>query len=622
MAFRRRTAEVVAEVVPVKKAALVAAATKINLDGSGWKDFRLGDQRWQSEAWRHFDICGELRYAVNWIGNAVSRCRIYVAEVDAKGAPGEEVTSDEIAGIAETMFGGPGGKSEALRTLGIHLSVPGESYIVAESVADANKDIWYVASTSEVSRQSDVVKVKRSNVFGGGTHELQEGRDLLIRVWTPHPRKHDSADSSVRAALPILREIEHLTKYSFAQMDSRLAGAGMLFLPDQIDFPRTEEDESTAQGLMQVLGRAMAASLQNREDASAMVPIIATVPGEYVDKIKYVTFETPLAQSAGEQRDKAIGRLAVALDLDPEILLGKGGMNHWGSWQVEESTIKIHIVPVLSRICEALTSAYLGPALETIGEDPEKYVFWFDTSPLTIRPNRGEDARSLHTDGILSDETARQENGFSEDDAPDDEERIRRLMTDLVKLNVNLLTDPGVRRILGLPDDVLGSSDTSGTVSSTPSTQVTPAVEGGPGGSTDTADRSLPQAPTSTEAPAQTQDAVAAALMVGSDMAVCQAMSLAGKRLLTRSARVQGTAEGIPAHLLHTRLKVLDASHANKLLEGAFSHVDSMASEIGVPVDQLRGMLNTYCVELLQRGYPHERELLRTFLSRGMAHAH
>jgi len=613
MALFRR-ADPVAE-LPPRRMSLVAAASRISLNGSGWKDFRFGDQRWQAESWRHFDICGELRYVANWIGNAISRCRIYVAEVDEKGAPGEEVTDADIAALAESMFGGPGGKAEALRNLGIHLSVPGESYIVAESVDNASEDIWYVASTTEVNRAGDTVKVKRSNVFGGGTRTLTEGKDLLIRVWTPHPRKQDSADSSVRAALPILREIEHLTKYSFAQMDSRLAGAGLLLLPDQIDFPRTEDDESGAQGLMQVLGRAMAASLQNREDASAMVPVVATVPGEYVDKIKWLTFETPLAAAAADQREKAIQRLALALDVPPEVLTGQGDTNHWSAWQIEESAIKIHIVPLLSRICEALTTGYLQSALKELDKDPENFVFWFDTSPLTVRPNRAEDADKLHEQGLVSDETAREENGFTEDDAPSDDERVRRLITDLVKLNTNLLTDPGIRRVLGLPDDILAvqPEPTVTGQQQLPPGQPAESVQDG---------RALPEAPTSTETPAQAgEEPVQAALMVGADMVVRRAMELAGKRLLDRKARVAGAAEGVEPHLLHTRLKVLGAEHAERLLHGAFSYVPDLARDVGMAHEPLEGLLRTYCVELLQRGYPHENALLRTFLSRGLSHA-
>lgn len=608
-----------AEILPAPRvSAVVAAATKINLDGTGWRDFKLGDQRWQAEAWRHFDICGEMRYVANWVGNAVSRCRIYVAEVDEKGVAGEEVTDASIQALSESMFGGPGGKAEALRSLAINLTVPGEAYICAEAVNNASEDIWYVLSTTEVMRQGDAVKVKRSNVYGGGVKELKEGKDLLIRVWTPHPRRYDAADSPVRAALPILREIEQLTKYSFAQMDSRLAGAGLLLLPEEVDFPREPGDPDDAAGLMAVIGRAMAAALQNREDASALVPVMATVPGEFVDKIKHITFETPLAQQSYEMKEKAVIRLATSLDVPPEVLLGQGDTNHWSAWQIEESAIKIHIVPVLSRICDALTTAYLAPALKILGKDPEKYVYWYDTTPLTQRPDLLEPSEKLHAEGLISDETRREVAGFTEDDAPKDDERIRRLITDLVKLNPNLLTDADVKKILGLPDSMFADAGAASQPTAEPSGAPQPIDS-----TADTGDRSLPAAPQTSTTPAQKQSGqtVQAALMVGSDMAVRRAMELAGKRLLTRQARVQGTAEGVPAHLLHTRLKVLDREHANRLLDGAFAYVNDMAEEVGLPSTVLEEGLRTYCVELLTNGYPHEKELLRIFLTRGLKHA-
>lgn len=619
MAFFKRAGT--AEILPVPRearTAMVAAATKINLDGTGWRDFKLGDQRWQAEAWRHFDICGELRYVANWIGNAISRCRIYVAEVDSKGVAGEEVEEENIQALSESMFGGPGGKAEALRSLGINLTVPGEAYICAESVSNQSEDVWYIVSTSEISRQGDTVKVKRSNVYGGGTRELKEGEDLLIRVWTPHPRRYDSADSPVRAVLPILREIEQLTKYSFAQMDSRLAGAGLLLLPEEVSFPRTEDDPDDAQGLMQVLGRAMAASLQNREDASALVPVIATVPGEFVDKIQHVTFETPLAAQAYEMKEKAVIRLATGMDVPAEVMLGQGDTNHWSAWQIEESAIKIHIVPLLSRICEALTTAYLAPALKLLGKDPEKYVFWYDTTPLTKKPDLEVASKDLHAEGLISDETRRESSGFTEDDAPDETERVRRLVTQLVLVNVNLLTDPVVREILGLPADMLAQADPAQAMGAAPPPEPQPEL--------DAAGNEIEAGPSTTDTkspPAQAQTASAApvhaALMVGSDMVVHRAMELAGKRLLTRQARVQGTAEGVAPHLLHTRLQVLNKAHAEKLLEGAFSYVGNVADEVNFPADLLESGLRAYCTELLMRGYPHEKELLRTFLTRGLS---
>lgn len=605
MAFRRRPAP---QEEP-RPNSLVAAASQIPLDGSSWKNFRFGDQKWQEEAWRHYDICGELRYVANWIGNAVSRCRLYVAEVDDAGRPGDEVEDPEIVAIVETMFGGPAGRAEAQRALGIHLTVPGEAYIVAEAAEKADSDVWYVASTTEVRKQAGKIFVDRSNTYGGGKHELQEGKDLLIRVWTPHPRRHDLADTAVRAVLPILREIEQLTKHVFAQIDSRLAGAGLLLLPEEVEFPADPDNPNgDMAGFMQMLTRVMAASLSNREDPSSLVPLMAKVPGEYVDKIKLLTFETPLTGEAKDLRQEAIRRLALALDVPPEVLLGQGSANHWSAWQIEEGAIKIHVVPVVSRIADALTSAYLAPALKAIGKDPERYTVWYDTSPLTQRPDRQSEARDLHGVGLLSDKALRGAGNWSEDDAPDEEERQRRLAVELIKLNPQFAADPKLKELAGLPPEVLEGQQAGPG----------PAPEGGGGGFElppvpEDQGLGLPEMPADVGSPAQT-----AALEVGADMLVRRAMELAGKRLLTRQARAELSAANTPPHLLHTQLKVLNHAHAATLLSGAFEFVPALAEQVRVEPTRLTTLLDIYCRELLTRGAAHDPEALRMWLSMGM----
>lgn len=582
-----------ADITP--RTALTAAAAAIALDGTSWKNWKLGDQRWQEEGWRHYDICGELRYAANWMGNAVSRCRLYIAELDEAGRPGDEVTEDKIAVIAETMFGGPANKAEAQRLLGVQLYVAGESFIVAESVDNAKEDIWYVCSTSEVRRQGDNIKVQRSHVYGGGAKELEPSKDLLIRAWTPHPRRYDAADSSVRAALPILRELEQLTKKVFAQIDSRLAGAGILFVPSELEFPRGPDDQGGAQGLMKLLERAMSAALQDQSNASALVPIMAQVAGEFVDKIKWQTFETPFQGETLELRKEGIRRLALALDLPPEVLLGQGDSNHWSAWQIEESTIKIQIEPLLARIADALTSAYLRPALGIINIDPEKYTFWYDTSALAIRPDRQADALALWNDGLLDDTAVRKAGNWSEDDALTAKNRERKFAMQLVLASPGLIAAPDVQAAIGIEWDVSGAMGGG----EAPAEGEPPPAEEQP--ETEAPDpRALPEQAEDTTTPAQE-----AALLIGADMVVRRALELAGKRLLTRERR--GQYATVPAWELHTHITVSQGD-ALRLLSDAWGPAASLADRVGMEPDVMVEMLSTYCTSLISHGEAHDYE--------------
>lgn len=582
--------------------ALTAAATPIALDGTSWRAFKLGDQRWQEEAWRHYDICGELRYASNWLANAVSRCRLYVAEVDKRGRPGEETKDAEVQMLAESMFGGPAMKAEAQRLLGIGLYVPGESYIVAEDVASASKDIWYVCSTSEVHRDgTEGISVDRSNLYGGGRVKLRKGKDLLIRCWTPHPRRYDAADSSVRAVLPVLREIEQLTKKVFAEIDSRLAGAGMVFVPEEMSFPAGPKDPPGVGGLAAKMIRAAQQSLQDQSSASALVPLFVTAPGELLDKVKHITFATPMQAETLTKLDNAIRRLGLGLDIPPEVLLGQGDTNHWSAWQIEESTIKIQVEPILVRICQALTEGYLQAALKIAGKDPEKYVVWYDAAALAVRPNREADARELNAMGVVSDETVRTEGNWGDEAAPDDEERARKLAEKLVLAQPALISNKDIQKALGVDWEIQDPN-------AAPDQGLGPDEFGPPG---EDNGRALPQFPAD-ETPAQE-----AALLIGADFIVRRALERAGARLLTRARKASGQFTSTPALEVHLQVAI-PAEEAPRLLDGAFVSVPDLAGRVGMEAPVLEDMLTVYTTALLVRNQPHDYEGFCTYVDQAL----
>ena len=623
-----------------RRASLIGAAVPINLgDATSWQMFKLGDHRWQWEAWRHYDICGELRFVVNWIGNAISRCRMYAAQISNDGTVGDEATDARVKTIAETMFGTPAAKAQAQRLMGINMMVAGDVFIVAEGYQNTgqdgtpDQDKWYVCSSSEVFRRGDDIMIKRSITHGGGTYKLDPQKDLLIRVWNPHPRRHDAADSTTRAILPVLREMEQATKRVFAELDSRLAGAGMLLVPDGIDFPRQtpgvpgEIEQTGIEGLTQLLQRTMATSLQQRDSAAALVPIILQAAPEALDKIKHLTFESQISDKIIDMRSEAVKRMAMSLDIPPEVLTGMGGTNHWSGWQIEESSIKIHIEPLLIQLADALNIGYFQPALKAANvADPEKYTLWFDIAALTVRPNRSDQALQFVENGLISDASARDNAAFTDDDAPDDKERVYKIVKSLLQAQPAYAADPEVQKILGLPKIQPPAQ---------PAPPEAPAegdlMPGDPGydeAGTEPADagnRPLPNLPSVADAEAgnvkpirgQKLSQLAASakamqdpLFYAADAAVRRAMELAGGRLVPGPQRAR---HAVPKHLLHTRV-IAEQAKVPSLLAGAWTHVREQAPELGVDADALEDLLGGYCRELLTRGVPHDPDLLKATL--------
>jgi hypothetical protein len=569
---------------------VAAAAVQLTMEGTSWQNLRFGDARWQKEAWRHYDICGELRFVANWVGGASSRVEWFIAEVDDKGNPGGEADDQDVSGIAKAMFGSAAARAEAMRLMGIHLSVPGQCYVVAESHPDKSDDEWYVASTTEVAKTAGGIQVKREGP-DGPTRQLDPDNDLIIKCWTPHPRQYDHADSMTRAVLPELREIEQLTKMTFSKIDSRLAGAGVLFVPTEMDFPKQLDDNGNevgkAEQVNRMLTKAAAASLKDSASASALVPIVVTAPGEMIGNVKHLTFESSLQKAQDDMRDKAIRRLALGLDVPPEVLLGMSDANHWSAWQIDEGAIQMHVVPVLTRIADALTAGYVRPAIEAMGLDPDRYMLWYDTSPLTVRANRTADAKDLYDRKVISAEVLRRESNFETDDAPDVDELQRRVLLELLDKKPDFAAV--ILPALGMTADLTGLTEI--------------VQEEHP----HTAPAPKPVTPTPNGPPEPATEPAAAA-MLACDLLVLGALTRAGGRLLTREHR--GQLGNLRKELIHTKLRV-DESRLDFLLDGAWELVPRVADQLGVDAERLRTELDQYVRDLLRSGQPHRSDYLK-----------
>lgn len=577
-------------------AAVTAAVSSVEMDGATWQTWRFGSTAWQREAWRLYDITGQLRFVANWVGNSVSRCRLYVADVDEAGEAGMETEDPEVAALAAGPLGSGPAKDEALRLLGINMFVPGEAYVVAEADGDDGDDRWFVVSGQQIGRSGSEIRIRRSLLQGGGDMVFRPDVDLLLRVWTPHPADTDQADSPTRSAIPDLREIEALRKREFAELDSRLAGAGLLLVPEGIDFPKGDGDAPGPAGLAAVLMRAMATSLRDRASADAMVPIIAKAPPEVIDKIKHLTFWSELSDQILPLREAAIKSLAQSLDVPAEILLGMTEVNHWSGWLVSEDAVSTQIVPILSRIADALTTGYLRRALEQLGRDPDKYAYAFDTAPLTTRPNRAADALNYHATLLLSDQAAVEAGAFTADQMPDDEERKRRIVEKAVMGAPSLLSDPALQALIGI---------TPSTSPPPPAEPAPPAGDGG-GPAEVEGDRDIP------ERTPQTEETTAALVAVAS-LATLRALALAGGRLVPHRQRDRWP--GTPRHQLHARHGPISRADADHALRGAWDDLALVAADLYVDPAALTDLLHGFAAELLTRGMAYDPALLRDLVA-------
>jgi hypothetical protein len=397
---------------------------------------RAQPQSWQAESWELRREIGEFRFAGDRPARALSQVRIFVAELpDEHDKEPIPVTTGPLADLNREMFGNQAAVQQGLKFAGQHLSFNGESNFVIRQHPDTGRMSWSAHSVSEVMGSGTSFKLDD----GVDPIELTEN-DLVVRCWTPDPEKSGLADCPARAVLPVARELRGLTQHTSAQIDSRLAGAGMLMVPDnievlggQISDADPDSPDADMDQFVRALVESMTVPLQQRDSAASIVPLVVKLPAEVIDKIKHITFGGPIDVMAKDMREESIRRVALGMDSDPSVLLGVGGTNHWSAWLVSEEEVQLVVAPNAATVCHAFTVGWLRPVCEQLQLDPTRYIVWFDTSTLELRPDKSADAQALHAADLVSDALVLKENGFNPvADAPTDEERERRILTRLL----------------------------------------------------------------------------------------------------------------------------------------------------------------------------------------------
>lgn len=607
-----------------------AAAAPITEMSTGYKDFKFGSSNWQTEAWRHYDRCPELHNAAGQIAVGASRCILYIAE-KVDGEAGQRSEDAALVELSDQILGGADERPELIRLAIVNDFVAGEYYTFVETPEDSKPkaargrqaaaakaatkpgsaktnetvDRWMVFSVTQVKKGSGAsLEFERPAKHGGGNivYNLPEGKDsdaerlsrntgILTRCWQQHGQKPDHADSSVRAALPVLNVIEQFDKRQSAQNDSRLAGAGVMFLPDTFDFPH-EADQEPTDAFEAKLGDAMGQTLKDPSNARSLVPVMAaSLPADDIDKVRWMTFETPLDESTMSRLDQCIRRLALGLDLPPEMMLGLAGVNHWTGWLSEASTQKLFIAPPLARLCNAITEGWLQPMLASMGKDPQQFMVWFDMSPLTVRPDRQADALQMWDRGLINNEAARRAGNWTEADAHTPESLAVWLMIRAAGQNAAILADPAAAAAIGIKPVAAAAAGGQS------------AIESGAGNQQPPAQRTTAQE----------------ALVAGAEMAALHSLGVAGKRMLTRGVREELMTEfaGQPFNL-HTRLTVTDIDHALRLLENTWDLLPALSARTGTHFRILRDTLAFYCASQMSAGMPHNPDTLTFFLANGV----
>lgn len=440
MADRRRTTLISSEVVRAnghdENAALTAAGRILPPDSRVNVLFQY--ERWQDEIWDYLDTIGEFGFAHWWLAQAISRVRL-VAARRVKGESEPEILQEGPAADFMAEISNP----ENNEAFGLHIPLVGKCFLVGRR--ESFGMTWSVKSGDEVRPRRGAVTRAISRFFttsGTSSRSLPTGQfeiqvmpgmwepidGMVAEIRHPHPRYGWMSVSQSKSAIPILREIALYDKHIIATLVSRLAMNGIILFPEEMTFPTNPQFKDAPDPFIAEWIDIMAKNIKNPGTASAAMPFPLRVNGEFLDKIKHLTFFTPIDQYIIENRRHAIERLATTVNISKERITGLGEVNHWGAWEIKDDEVSQHVVPPVELICQALTKTYLHPLLLAAGqdifEDGDEIIAWYDAGELVQKPDLSENAEKAWQNGTISAKSYMQYLGFEESDMPTNRELI------------------------------------------------------------------------------------------------------------------------------------------------------------------------------------------------------
>ena len=463
---------------PVKRTehrSLVAAGRRLDLT----KDLDRNQLRhnvyeeWQQEAWAYYDAIGEIKYGFNLMASTMSRIRLFAGvDLDPDAAPmsvnayvkrQHDQTADEADDDRARMLKVPShitekhlkyaeflikelvssasGPSAFMRNFTLNMCISGECYLLLYG------DEWQIRSKDEIIVQVDGTIYLReqrmsstaSSANGVTGQDIPLPKDTYIaRIWRPHPRFNSEPESSMLGIRESCDELVTLQKMIRATARSRM-NAGILFIPDGLTIAGSVMSEDTAteeelsEELINDLYATFTDSIEDESSPTTVVPAILTGSPEMGKEIRHISVNREVDQYLVERSDRALERILQGIDIPKDIVSGLANVRYTNAQSIDASLYKSHIEPLALMLCDTLNKVYFIPAMvaafpELKGKDLSHLCIWYDPSEVVTSVDPAAAAKDGYDNFTISADAWRQAHGFSDGDAPSEEELARRYL--------------------------------------------------------------------------------------------------------------------------------------------------------------------------------------------------
>jgi hypothetical protein len=564
---------------------------------------------WQADAWRYRDLIGELGAALRLKANITSKVSFVAAAVsDGDDEPHILTTSTDTTDTADPP---PVPEHVVSAAIDCLTRLPFESGYAFQGMISQGFDVagecwlhgypdddgdeqWEVLSTSEVV--PSIAGLGIVTVPGMPARPLNPDTEALIRLWVPKPEWKQLADSPMRMMLDVCEDIVLAGREIRAAALSRIAANGVVLVPNELSMPMREnvsltpENDAFAAGFQ----AAIVTPISNEGHAGAVAPIVLRGEPEDLKEFRHVTFARETSPELVGKMQAALIRLADSLDLPPEAMKGVGTANHWTAWLIDAATFKNHIEPSVRMIVDSITeSFYRRTLVKDYGLTKDEALsvrIWYQAGNITENANRSKDADDAMTHGAISYKAYRDAKGFSDEDAPGEED-LQRLAVVNARMDPVTMTQLasiilGTKTVFPARDTVGGTND---QVGQTPSpAQIGPGA--GPG-QTPTQPVPTAGAPAARVAAGVPPRIITGHALAEIDQALRERLRQAGDDAVLRAlekagSRIKAKAQGDKA--LAAQLTGMDPTEVGPKVGAA------RLTELGLTEDVLLGLAFTY----------------------------
>lgn len=413
--------------------AMTAGVEQLDLNKA--KDRRYKAQPWQDAAWAYSKQIGEIKYAFGLTANISSRARFYAGIIDNNDeAPVDvetflkDVESIESEHHATALMDAAkiadeairdlfrGGQARLTRILAWNLQAVGECFLLD------NHGIWDIASINEV-KWGDPTRLQRSK-YGERQGQsvgvpLKQGA-YIARVYREDAQYAADADSNMVGVLDSCEQVVLFDQMMRTITRSRLSAPVWTVPSGTVALNGKPIDEAIRELVQQ--------SIEDESSLYTIAPLILQLPEN--TKIEQVELGRKVDEAMVSLQENYLQRILDGLDIPKDMVSGLEGIRYSNALAVNDNFYKGHIEPLIVLISDILTYAYLRPMLHKAGIAPEiieRFVVWYNPAAIVTRPDRSASADTGHAKGIISDAAWRRAHGYSEHDAPDDDEVLRHL---------------------------------------------------------------------------------------------------------------------------------------------------------------------------------------------------